>query len=327
MDENLVSIIIPIYNVQSFLNECINSLLKQTYSNIEVLLINDGSTDKSEEICREYCKKDSRLSYFYQSNSGVSSARNKGINYSKGNYILFVDADDYVEPSFVEEMLASLKINEVDCVQCGYKKKIGDRVHIELRGQEYIISGNEITEGLLQCKGYGRTWCMLYKKNIIGNYRFNESLSLGEDSEFNLRVLNNAQRLFYINKPLYTYRVSKNSTVKRYDKNYCEKYKKTADAVLKYSESDSSLYRKAQVYICYILVQILINYSCNREANKRFIYKTRSVREVCSDPIFKYAIKNAVISREWLSFWVLVKIIGLKQYWLAAILCNLRNIS
>lgn len=136
MDENLVSIIVPIYNVQSFLNECINSLLKQTYSNIEVLLINDGSTDKSEEICREYCKKDSRLSYFYQSNSGVSSARNKGINYSKGNYILFVDADDYVEPSFVEEMLASLKINEVDCVQCGYKKKIGDRVHVELRGQE-----------------------------------------------------------------------------------------------------------------------------------------------------------------------------------------------
>ena len=111
MDE-LISIIVPIYNVEKYLRQCLDSIMNQTYQNFECLLINDGSPDNSANICREYVDKDSRFKYFEKENGGVSSARNLGIEYSKGEYITFIDSDDWVDSDYLE--LLYMKINEYE---------------------------------------------------------------------------------------------------------------------------------------------------------------------------------------------------------------------
>ena len=100
MEKELISIIVPIYNVEKYLRQCLESISEQTYKNFECLLINDGSPDNSAEICREYVEKDARFRYFEKENGGLASARNLGIKYSKGKYISFIDSDDWVEPDY-----------------------------------------------------------------------------------------------------------------------------------------------------------------------------------------------------------------------------------
>ena len=100
----LVSIVVPIYNVEKYLSKCIDSLISQTYKNLEIILVNDGSTDQSGEIAQQYAKQDSRIRYIVQKNKGLGGARNTGLEYAKGNYILFIDSDDYIRNNMVEKM-------------------------------------------------------------------------------------------------------------------------------------------------------------------------------------------------------------------------------
>ena len=120
--EDLVSIIIPVYNTEKYLSKCLESVINQTYKNLEIILINDGSTDKSKEICESFAKKDKRIQILNKENSGVSSARNHGMRLAKGQYIAFIDGDDYAEENYIEELLKNLKQTESDCVLCGYNR-------------------------------------------------------------------------------------------------------------------------------------------------------------------------------------------------------------
>lgn len=121
MDGKLVTIIIPVYNGEKYIEKSINSIISQTYENIEILIINDGSTDKTEEILKKISHIDSRLHIIKINNQGVSYARNYGRKLAKGDYIMFVDADDYIEPETVESMLDIAEEKKADVVQCGYK--------------------------------------------------------------------------------------------------------------------------------------------------------------------------------------------------------------
>ena len=103
-DNDLISIIIPIYNVEKYMEKCLNSVVNQTYNNIEIILIDDGSKDKSREICDNYAKKDNRIKVVHKENNGVSSARNTGIDMSKGKYITFIDSDDYIDTDYIETL-------------------------------------------------------------------------------------------------------------------------------------------------------------------------------------------------------------------------------
>ena len=114
MRNELISIIVPIYNVEKYLRQCLDSIMNQTYRNFECLLINDGSSDNSEDICREYVSKDSRFRYFEKENGGVSSARNLGIEHSKGEYITFIDSDDWVDSDYLEVLYNSLVDERAD---------------------------------------------------------------------------------------------------------------------------------------------------------------------------------------------------------------------
>ena len=117
-----VSVVIPVYNVDKYLSCCLNSVINQTMTDIEIILVNDGSTDNSEEICKEYEKKDSRVVYIKQENKGVSVARNIGKKYSKGEYIIFIDSDDEMNLSMIQKLYCDIKENNADIAICGIQR-------------------------------------------------------------------------------------------------------------------------------------------------------------------------------------------------------------
>lgn len=116
--EELISVIVPVYKVEKYINQCIDSIINQTYTNLEIILVDDGSPDNCGIICDKYAKKDRRIKVIHKENAGVSSARNVGLDNSNGEFITFVDADDYVSNIYCEELLKTLKEKEVDCIAC-----------------------------------------------------------------------------------------------------------------------------------------------------------------------------------------------------------------
>ncbi|HRM59394.1 MAG TPA: glycosyltransferase family 2 protein, partial [Megamonas funiformis] len=185
---DLVSIIIPVFNVDKYIGKTIETLLNQTYLNIEILLIDDGSTDKSGKICDIYAEKYNKIKVFHQKNKGVSSARNLGINNAKGKYIIFVDGDDYVTSEYVASLYNEIIINKADMViQMYYNyyntykvvRNIKEDINEDMSGWEYIdfqILGRKDTT----------VYAKIYLKNIIDkfNIRFDETITNLEDTLF-----------------------------------------------------------------------------------------------------------------------------------------------
>ncbi len=122
--EDLISVVVPIYNVAEYLNECIDSILDQDYKTTEILLIDDGSTDHSGKICNEYARKHRNIRVIHQENAGLSAARNKGLSVAKGYYICFIDSDDYILPGYLSEMIKTIKKENADICVCCYSKNI-----------------------------------------------------------------------------------------------------------------------------------------------------------------------------------------------------------
>lgn len=211
-----VSIIVPVFNAEKYLEECISSIICQTYQDFELILINDGSTDKSALICDKYANIDSRIRVIHKENGGVSSARNAGIISSKGKYLVFVDADDILSKDFLKEGMSIITDNSIDIFISGIRMNYyQENVVIKnedlgvVRDTRYHI--NELLEQIdidfpLMC--ICGPWAKIYRKKIIdnNNIRFDESLSFGEDTRFNLNVYKHCSRAFFSEKKLYYYR-------------------------------------------------------------------------------------------------------------------------
>jgi len=202
MKEDLITIIVPIYNAERFLDNCISSIIRQNYKNIEILLVVDGSPDRSIEICKKYKKNDKRISIIEKKNGGVSSARNIGIKNSKGKYILFVDSDDTLSESAISLLYNT--INE------GYDFVIGNYFIPQQERYGNVIEKEFNYNKIFQCKVYNRkcydlndkvgntrtVWGKIYKSSIIksNNILFDENIKLFEDGIFNIEYLS------YVNK-------------------------------------------------------------------------------------------------------------------------------
>lgn len=197
-----ISIIIPIYNAEKCLRRCLDSILKQTFTHIELLLIDDGSKDNSATICNEYANKDNRVKYIYQVNHGVSSARNKGIEHASGDWITFIDADDFIEQNFCnivdseESTKADLILNNIVNLQNGVK--IGET----LFEQHLTTSRAEIVEKydeLIHTNTFRAPWGKFFRRDIIINnrIRYDESLHYAEDTVFNLTYLKYVTSLLF----------------------------------------------------------------------------------------------------------------------------------
>lgn len=209
----LVSIIVPIYNVEEYLRMCLDSIEHQTYSNIEVLLINDGSPDSSGEICQEYVARDSRFRQFEKANGGLSDARNYGIERSNGKYLTFVDSDDWLNLTYVEDLYQAAIRNDADTVVSHYTiYNESDRnyyVHIWDDYYEKTCTGEELVLELpsLELNGYVyiTSWGILFKKELFNNIRFPKGKVI-EDSRTNYKLFFRSNKVAYIHKEIYYHR-------------------------------------------------------------------------------------------------------------------------
>lgn len=196
----LISIIVPVYNVDKYLEKCVDSIINQTYKNIEIILVNDGSTDGSGQVCDYLAKKDSRIAVYHKENGGVSSARNLGLDNAQGDYIGFIDSDDYIDPDMYESLYDDLKKYNVDISMCGlyhvYANKKDEQVD---KVQNYIINSNDAINLVLDGKFSAVTpGNKLYKKSLFLGIRYDLNISIAEDALMIIKLLEQC-RLISIN--------------------------------------------------------------------------------------------------------------------------------
>lgn len=217
----LISVIIPIYNIEKYLGECLDSIIKQSYIPDEVILIDDGSTDNSGEICNNYVNKYSCFKVIHRKNRGVSSARNLGINIAKGDYILFVDGDDILSPYYIEKLLKGIQQSDNDLAICGFSKNKADIIFEDINlDQSYTSTAVDMIIELIsgnKCDGY--LWNKIWKKCIIDKYNieFDEDLKIFEDLKFCYDYFKYCKNILVLESVLYYYRQRDNSAVKVFD--------------------------------------------------------------------------------------------------------------
>lgn len=209
-----VSVIVPVYNVEQYLPDCLNSILTQTYKDFEVFCVNDGSPDKCGEILAEYARKDKRIKVVSQKNQGVSATRNNALQQAKGEYICFVDSDDELAPNFLEKMLDVLVQHNADIVSCDIQQ--GEEKQPWVKQDKKIRIHSNPFENYMQgqLKTYTAVWGKLYKKDALKGLEFNQEISQsGEDILYLYQVLYQAKKLATTSQQLYFYRVRPNSVV------------------------------------------------------------------------------------------------------------------
>ncbi|MFS0620666.1 glycosyltransferase family 2 protein [Priestia megaterium] len=230
-EKYLVSLIIPVYNAESHIAKCLDSILKQSYKNIEVVLINDGSTDNSAKICEEYVKKDQRVKFFEQKNSGPSSARNFGIEVSQGKYIQFIDSDDQVDSNFTKKLVSGMS-KSVDLSICGYRTYDLDKGNILTQDKTPWMDGILSKEEFINNFGVfyknsiiNPPWNKLYVTQIIktNKLKFDKNIKNGEDLLFNLEYLELCRKISFSKDALYSYfRIDTNSLTKNFKSDFFE---------------------------------------------------------------------------------------------------------
>lgn len=221
----MLSIIVPIYNADKYLKICIDSILNQTYKDFELILVDDGSKDCSPQICDEYALKDNRVKVIHQENAGVSSARNSGLNFCSGQFIAFVDADDYIGEKFFQKLLNEIQIG-ADIIICGYtccRKQQLEQV-FPYAPREFDLP--TLKENYDSYKITNSVCTKLYRHELVGDIRFNDKVSMGEDLLFNLQYYNNCRNFACIQEADYYYDcTNQNSAMHNFKAEYiiCQK--------------------------------------------------------------------------------------------------------
>lgn len=223
----MISIIVPIYNAEITLKKCVDSLVNQSYKDIEILLINDGSTDNSSSICQEYADKYASVLYFSKENSGVSDTRNYGLNKAKGEYIMFVDSDDFVDTTICECLKNSATLNGSDLVACGYKVSIGDgyenviepcldKAFKEKNYNHFLLNVNNVM---------GSSCRLLIKRDLTNGCKFDENIKICEDLLFTLEIVSKSDKISVVNEYLYNYNLDEIANLTKYFKsNFIKDY-------------------------------------------------------------------------------------------------------
>lgn len=208
-----ISVVVPMYKVERYLHRCIDSILKQTYSDFELILVNDGSPDKCGQIAEAYSKKDNRITVIHKQNGGLSSARNAGIDAAKGEYIVFIDSDDKISKDYLLKLYSTATMSNCDAVVCGYQESPTNKLVVPnfklnepMSGKDLVLSSNNVHSKNDLCF----TWRYLFKLDVIRQkeLRFNEEVLVAEDTIFNLEVLLESYRVIAIPDALYYYTVN-----------------------------------------------------------------------------------------------------------------------
>ena len=258
----MVSILVPVFNVESYLTECIESILSQDYKPLQVVLIDDGSIDKSWDICQSYLSKDSRIEAYHQSNQGVAVTRNHLLEKAKGDYVLFVDADDWIEKETVCYLVDLLESTNADLAMCD--KVINDAKPSRNPPVVFELDRERAVFDFLQHEYFvGSLWNKLFRRCLLHDEQFHGGVSYGEDALFCWGVLKKVDKIVVSNKQLYHYRMNLNSI----SHSFGEKKFTAYEVWEEITRSTESLYPNllpyAQAHFCVSMTMVLYNAAQN----------------------------------------------------------------
>lgn len=208
-----ISIIVPVYKTEQYLDRCVESIVNQTYKNLEIILVDDGSTDNCTAMCDKWAEKDNRIKVIHKENGGVSSARNAGIDIASGEYIGFVDGDDWIDTDMYDFLMSHFD-DDTDIVRCSYRKVyensdteeiVNDGSIKKMKADDFLI--DLILDNALN----SNCWCKLYRKSVIGDIRFPAGIKIGEDHLFNYNVIKNSRSIVACRSSKYNYLIRLNS--------------------------------------------------------------------------------------------------------------------
>lgn len=326
----IISIIVPVYNAERGLERCVDSIICQTQQNIEIILIDDGSTDRSLDICQKYAKIDCRIKIIHQNNAGVSVTRNRGIEIARGEYIGFVDSDDWIEPSMFERLLQEAENTGADVVMCDVTTVYEDgRTQADTITQ---LSGNRTLERSdftpsLILEMAGSACRCIYKneryRNQLHKYPllFPFGVKFSEDRIFNLYAFGQANKVCYLKESYYNRFMNLKSAVHSFHSDYFEAYKKAADAIevaIRCVWEDNAELQKA--YLKQFIggaMGAICNYYYKTSLMSR-VERKNAVKKLCEDTQLQNAIKIYGADRK--SQWILDR-----KYTLLIIYANLAN--
>lgn len=255
----LVSVIVPVFNVQQFLEKCLNSIIKQTYSKIEIILVDDGSTDNSLSICKKYSEMDHRIKVFHQENKGVCIARNKGIEVATGEYIMFVDSDDTISKNMIEQMMNLIEKNKTSLVMSGlnfvysnHTDSSGNSEKIRIINQKDLIKAF-FEDSKMKLVLYG-PYNKLYSSNIIKKIQFEENIRIGEDLLFVFQYLLLIEEAIFLDLPLYDYYKRETSVTGESFNQKKGDYVIAANKIMKLCQNNFNEFNFISEYWYYIIV-------------------------------------------------------------------------
>lgn len=335
MNNSLVSIIVPVYNTEKYVSECLNSLIQQSYAHIEIIAVDDGSTDNSLKILNDISAKDSRLKVFSQPNQGVSAARNLALSKATGEYIMFVDADDWIDLSTIEECLQA--IGDGDVCFFAYIREFANRsLPKPLFPQTHIFSeeeckrlqrrmigpiGEELANpGMLD--SLGTIWGKLYKKEILNDTKFIDLKIIGtaEDSLYNCNVFRKVKKAIYLNKVFYHYRkFNSGAETKKYKPQLSQQWNRLFDC-MKTTATDEISQKALRNRIALSIIGLGLNECLSPDTLKA---KTNKITEIIKQPHYQEAYKKLDLTYfpiHWKVFFFAVKH-NLKIVLMLLILC------
>jgi len=285
--EELISVIVPVYNVARYLNKCMKSIVNQTYKNLEIILINDGSTDNSGEICDEWKERDRRIKVMHKENTGVADTRNVGVERSVGRYITFVDSDDYIDEDFIENLYTYLVENNTDIVTSGhYKETFLDSKKLYSKNS-YVENPEEILRSLLMRDDiYICVWATLFKRELFEEVKFPKG-KICEDFAVIYKLYDKAERIGHISKCGYHY-------IQRQDSIMHQKYSKDKLIVIDIAEEVLEFVKEKYPRLVECAEKLLIKYfeECIILSQKNGLYEECEELRKKLRNIIKMVFKN-----------------------------------
>ena len=304
----LISVIVPVYNVEKYLRQCIDSLLQQTYQNTEIILVNDGSKDSSGEICDEYAEKYSNVSAVHKENAGLGMARNTGLEHVTGKYIAFVDSDDWLSKDLLEVLYNSLIANNVDFCKSGFQrvKNDGTTVSVTQYKNETFEGDRAKKELLPRMIGSSPSqhdsiemcvWGVLYNTEIIKSHgiRFpSEREFISEDLVFNIDYMQHANGACTVDAVCYNYRVNENSLSRSYRPDRYKAcayfYSEMEKKLKKYGYDDMTMLRLKRMF--FIHVRMSISQETRAVSGLSAKQNRENIKAICNNSLLRNVIKN-----------------------------------
>lgn len=323
-----VSVIIPVYNVEAYLLKCMESAVGQSYENIEIICVDDGSTDSSPDILSSFADKDSRIHVIHQENQGLSGARNTGIGYATGDYIVFIDGDDWIDIETVGQAVEAAEKNSAQAVMWGYVREFGDASSVKKIFDSDMVFDREHTETMIHRRIVGlvgeelsnpenadsivTAWGKLYCRDIIvnNNLKFVDTKLIGtEDALFNLYYFGFVSKTVFINKPFNHYRKdNETSLTKKYKPKLYSQWSLLYDKMQSYISDKGNLYEEAFYNrVCLSIIGLGLNELCNKKGASERI---KNIKTILSSDRYSKAYSKLDLSFfpiHWKIFFTLCK--------------------